>query len=93
MDEYIKRKAALAKMNYLFRTYAFSGILTKKMRESLRAIPAADVVEVRHGQFVFGETMNHAWMKCSVCNNSLEPDGTFSFCPYCGAKMDLEATT
>ena len=69
MDEYIKRKEALAKMNYLFRTYAFSGILTKKMREKLRAIPAADVVEEENIlKFYYVRSIDEYWIGQRIDN-------------------------
>lgn len=48
-----------------------------------------DAVPVVHGEWEFGETMHHPWMKCSECNVSQSGwTSCFSFCPNCGAKMD-----
>ena len=50
---------------------------------------AVDVVPVKHGHWIFGETMGHSWMKCSECCKSQSGQTlTFTYCPNCGAKMD-----
>lgn len=69
--------------------------------------PAADVVEVKHGRWVYDpDGMDWglgAWL-CSECrcrNNNLGMDGRINplrfsgskFCPHCGAKMDLRGKT
>jgi len=47
-----------------------------------------DVRENVHGEWIFGETMGHSWMKCSNCCVSQSGQtATFSFCPNCGADM------
>lgn len=52
-------------------------------------IPAADVEKVKHGRWIFGQTMGHSWMKCSECCVSQGGQtATFTYCPNCGAKMD-----
>lgn len=56
---------------------------------SKKNIPAADVVEVVHGEWI---AHGYKW-RCSVCNSKLNLDGTpmengFYFCPNCGSKMD-----
>lgn len=51
---------------------------------AISAIPAADVVEVRHGRWL--ESNNGPMQKCSVCG-ATGWDG-FYYCPNCGAKMD-----
>ena len=48
-----------------------------------------DVEPVKHGRWIFGETMGHSWMKCSECCVSQSGQtATFTYCPNCGAKMD-----
>lgn len=44
---------------------------------------------VKHGHWIFGQTMGHSWMKCSECCVSQGGQtATFTYCPNCGAKMD-----
>lgn len=50
--------------------------------QAILAIPAADVVEVRHGRWNGGA---NGW-ECSVC--MIESDNTYPHCPYCGTVMD-----
>ncbi len=59
----------------------------------VKSIPAADVVEVRHGKWDY-DISDVGWTdySCSVCRNITTVEGQnedlYSFCPYCGAKMD-----
>jgi len=85
MAEYISREAALRECQYDADGYVTQGI---------KAIPAADVVPVRHGVWVaIGKTDPRPGYKCSRCN-CLAPTGfmgTFvksNYCPNCGARMD-----
>lgn len=47
--------------------------------------PAADVQEVRHGEWKERMSCSSS-VKCSVCGNSHEYETTY--CPNCGARMD-----
>ncbi len=98
MAEYIERSAALDKLDEaLVRSiesggsHEVSGLVTAKCQ--IAAVPAADVVEVRHGEWVVKDLNNPLYESkkaphCSVC-------GEMSFirwdyCPDCGAKMNGE---
>ena len=57
-------------------------------------IPAADVAPVVHGEWMrYSRTL---WHYCSVCledalmSKSTGTEVLSSFCPHCGAKIDLE---
>lgn len=56
----------------------------------LRLAPAADVVEVVHGEWIPDPIMSRnpyaRNYNCSVCGNS--PIEVGNYCPHCGAKMD-----
>ncbi len=52
-------------------------------------IPTVEAEPVRHGKWIFGNTLGHSWMKCSECCVSQDGQTScFSYCPNCGAKMD-----
>jgi hypothetical protein len=54
----------------------------------INAAPTADVVEVKHGEWVVCGTFDD-FVTCSVCKSNKYPFGYgFNYCPDCGAKMD-----
>ena len=66
-------------------------------------VPAADVVEVRHGRWVsltppllleeFREMEADIFFMCSECKDEcklVEQDDYYNYCPRCGALMDKE---
>ena len=53
--------------------------------------PTADVVEVRHGEWIIND--EDYWTKCSVCEFEYFDEqediyNTYRYCPHCGARMD-----
>lgn len=54
----------------------------------IRKIPAADVIEVRHGEWkkLYDKAPRYV---CTACNH-LYNNREYKFCPNCGAKMDGE---
>lgn len=62
--------------------------------DNLKRIKSADVAPVVHGEWMrYSRTL---WHYCSVCledalmSKSTGTEVLSSFCPHCGAKMDLE---
>jgi rubrerythrin len=58
-------------------------------------IPAADVVEVKHGRWEIETDHDEFWgdmdyYKCSLCGNLELRDTQTPYCPNCGARMDGE---
>lgn len=57
---------------------------------------SANVVEVRHGEWI--EDYNYGWWhyNCSLCDygyshrHSVDKDKQYKYCPNCGAKMEGE---
>ena len=96
MDEYIKRKAALAlvKPDAPEDEKAAVTIATAKklVRSIIQRAPAADVAPVVHGHFVHdGPRFSGGvdWWHCSSCGRLVSGVETrFDYCPFCGAKMD-----
>lgn len=76
------------------------------IERGVQEIPAADVVEVVHGQWI-NAIGNYQVAECSNCKKWFEPCPEekprkdffecfcedYKFCPNCGAKMDLEEQT
>ena len=73
-------------------------LTSEELETMIDALPAADVAPVVHGKWVMHRPVHNPYMgsgvnyRCSVCDR---PAGykqvtRYSFCPRCGAKMDLE---
>ena len=81
--EYIEREAVRNEL-YDADAITMSGVAI------LNNFPTADVVEVRHGHWIYNDGDN----TCSVCrkevteHNDLGRKQWFNYCPHCGAKMD-----
>lgn len=93
VKEYIDREEALSAIKQAFE---------KGERPSLyiKSIPAADVIPVRHGEWIGVDTSYWRWyhdtartvfsksFRCSECGRKTIIRE--KFCPSCGAKMDRE---
>ena len=81
MAEYYRKEEVLKAINDIMTD---STILHKfrSLRLRINRIPAADVVEVKHGEW----ENNGDFYCCSECINYTSYD--YDYCPYCGAKMD-----
>ena len=104
MAEYIKKEAVIKfienGLNNPDKTKSFGHDAIEIMAE-VQYMPAADVVEVRHGEWI--ETQEPlGWrdvdcIECSVCHENwiIDEDSSIDdyecmwhYCPNCGAKMD-----
>lgn len=58
-----------------------------------RAAPAADVEPVRHGWWKFSGDEYGDYAKCSACGDEIQcyeaDSAATTYCPNCGAKMDM----
>lgn len=91
MSEYIKRKDVekmLEDADLIFDEEYNVGYCTEDI--SINEIPAADVVEVKHGKWEVRTVRGVAVLYCSACGSSTDVIYEYMFCPNCGAKMDLE---
>lgn len=85
MPEYIDRDTAVKEVMAAKWESGSDGAMAM---EVVAAPPAADVEPVRHGRWIFGDTMGHSWMKCSECLVSQSGQTLcFTYCPNCGARM------
>lgn len=100
MKEYIEREAALDIAAEWCPDDDGSVGKTGDLREmldELEAIPAADVVEVKHGRWI---NIVHAIVDttgyCDKCHSQSvwrTRDMAYEICPRCGARMDMEEDT
>ena len=106
MAEYIKREALIKYIeedlalcdNALSENAPITYGCKLGLRAALgyaQAMAAADVVEVRHGEWVeWEDEMLGVVYMCSVCKEDFvtevgtPSDNLWNYCPYCGAKMD-----
>ena len=79
MSEYIKREDALGCVLGVFD------------RQRIKELPAADAAKVKHGKwdYIGTDKKGHVY-RCSNCAGRIGLDYETSYCPNCGAKMDLE---
>lgn len=84
MAEYIKREAAIETFEQAFdNNWEVSGTLDR-----IRAIPAADVVEVWHGRWKLHEDGSGTCQECGCRQKYVwDMDGWQNYCGHCGADM------
>lgn len=102
MSDYIDRQAVidvLAEMQGLCTSKA-ALIQNSKIWQQIKDMPSAEVEPVKHGRWI---NDNHQ-RRCSICARPIIPinkivihgeviwenNSPVNYCPYCGAKMDLE---
>lgn len=86
--EYIEREAALALLKDDREVCADSKEELKYIREDIRSIPAADVVERKIGKWI--TYLEDGFVECPFCHSATNCDGEISelhYCFNCGAQM------
>ena len=91
-DEYISREALLEHLDRCKQsedaTTLTAAVITA-LQCFVQSQPAADVAEVRHGEWEIVVGSNgKEYMVCTCCRVSQDLAGVFTYCPNCGAKMD-----
>lgn len=69
-------------------------------RKIMEEAPAVDAVPVVHGRWVEKRwitecdwcVINHRALMCTACSVEIADGEETPYCPYCGAKMDLEVS-
>ena len=100
MAEYINREAIMKfpiRKDHCDKEHANEHFINgiESVLEYVENLPAADVAPVRHGRWVHTDLASH-WLgkdECSECTYHKKDRSDLShnnYCPYCGAKMDLE---
>lgn len=64
--------------------YDNSYMVSSVPEEVIRSLSPADVVEVRHGQWI----NTNPYGVCSLCGRLIDIRDCYNYCPNCGAKMD-----
>lgn len=89
-EEYIKRESAIEAIENDCSELVY---YTKEDAiQCVKAIPAADVAEVRHGRWVNTHS-DSEFAQCSLCKYPVYAAWIWNltnYCPNCGAKMNLE---
>lgn len=99
MKTYIERAAVMESILGLTIVDTAVAQYADAVYYNLQRLPAADVVEVRHGRWIEDErTYPGPGLKnnlCSVCGEiagawkeGLAPERKWAYCPACGALMD-----
>lgn len=100
MKEYIERAVAIERARNEFDLINKSHWSADEIVDFLKRLPAADVVEVRHGKWIEENTrLRSSQFCCSVCHRTAyDPQPTrlkdwkkrcrYAYCPNCGARMD-----
>ena len=85
MDEYIKRETAVRMVMAAKWGDGSDGAMAM---EIVASAPTADVVPVRHGQWIYDKKAQRPY--CSVCKGYFygATNSPMSYCPNCGTKMD-----
>lgn len=88
--EYIERQRAIVDACNSLELYPSE---YAELGNALNRIPAADVVEVRHGRWrwvAYDANPKIGNWHCTYCNRIPKSFQKEDFCPNCGAKMDVE---
>ena len=91
MDEYIKKSYAVDAVLDVYYDTPDIDLNGGKFEAAILKIPPADVAPVRHGKWeIIVGSNGKEYMVCTCCRVSQDLTGVFTYCPNCGAKMDLE---
>ena len=90
MAEYIEKEYAVDAVLDVYYDTPDIDLSCEKFEAAIRKIPVADVAPVRHGKWEIVVGSNgKEYMVCTCCRISQDLTGVFTYCPNCGAKMDL----
>ena len=88
MKEYIERAAAMEYIFGLTIADPAAAQYADAVCYHLQNLPAADVVEVRHGGWKNGG--NGLYDTCTACGEEIYLAIPMNYCPLCGARMGKE---
>ena len=90
--EYIERKPLINQIRLMPRHSNPALVLYSLVQRLIFDAPTADVVEVKHGKWIWKELYGEVgyMLVCSECEESEGACERYDYCPNCGAKMDLK---
>ena len=88
MTVYIKREDAIDTVLDVYYNTPDIDLSGERLEAAILNIPAADVVEVRHGKWLCVDTDTEQFFLCNRCKKKEYWES--NYCPNCGAKMDVE---
>lgn len=83
-DDYVKR----SDVHKAFQP-KYAPAINRVFAAMIDSVPAADVVEVRHGRWEI-RNWGFDYYCCSVCGFEHRYEGPFAYCPNCGADMRVK---
>ena len=91
MNDLISREALIKEMEHGKHPEFYDGQdIANWQMQCIENAPAVDAEPVRHGEWIYQDGEIMLCKTCSLCRcESFDLDGA-EYCPYCGAKMDLE---
>ena len=88
MAEYIEKEYAVDAVLDVYYDTPDIDLSCEKFEAAILKIQAADVAPVRHGRWLWVDTDTEQFFLCNRCKKKEYWES--NYCPYCGAKMDLE---
>lgn len=90
MPEYIEREWLITKLTNFNKHKPRRVFHIPDIVSILLNCPTADVVEVKHGKWIWKELYGEVgyMLVCSECEESEGACERYDYCPNCGAKMD-----
>ena len=88
MTVYIKREDAIDAVLDVYYNTPDIDLSGERLEAAILNIPAADVMEVRHGRWLCVDTDTEQFFLCNRCKKKEYWES--NYCPNCGAKMDKE---
>ena len=98
--EYIEREALIDKIgtvplwtgcredSYTFELHLALVAIEKGLKKLISELPAADVVSVKHGEWIYDHWCEFKCSECGQLSDSKPYKGKERYCPNCGARMD-----
>ena len=91
-DKLEEKFMQMARSEWKKPTMLNNGSAFSELADIVNKFPAANAVEVRHGNWVGIDDFPHETWECDRCGRIIEGDRE-NYCPNCGSRMDLDEVT